>query len=1253
MLGLRNARRAGLLGGSALALIAALGGRSALALDECGPANPGDTVTCTPAGNDFPNGIQYKVDDLTIVVQDGVVIDTATKANEPGGIVSGGNDNYGDLTVKVGTASGSGVTIITNADGADGISVATKDGDATITAYADITTSFKNGDAISAITAAGNITITSTGDLDVDGFYGHGIRALSDTGKITISHIGDIETYGTGGFGIRAITKNDISITVDGDLTIRDSAAILAQASAGNVTVTFTGDINTKDTDSQGLQVVAKDGTATITHVGTITTLDARSTGIDAEGFKGVTITAQGDISTLGKESSGIDASSKDGDVSISWAGDISVAGYGARAILAVADGDITITSVGELTTQSAYGAGIFASSDAGAITIAQTGDISTKGNGGDGIGAFANGEISILSQANITTSGQANGILAYSVTDNVSIKSTGNIATSQDNSGAIVAIAKAGAAFVTSMGNIATTGDGSGGIAATAEGEGVVLKSSGNITTAGDYAVGIFANSKVDLVEVTSTGNIATSGSGADGIAAYGSYAKIVHVGNVVTSADNAEAIRAATGNDSVNIRLEGSAVTRGDDAGAIFATSVDASVTITASGLVRTFGDSANAIEAAGKDLVNVSAENVIATGKFSAAIFAHGQTENRVSVSETVLGGWYGGVGVFLDQSKQSSLTIDSGGSVGALSDFAIDQDSDNLNLFNSGAIIGSFFFDDGDDALFNSEGAAVDLRQFADSNGDLMRDTEAVAFGDFSNDADSFDNQGVLRLATASGATAWDTTGQIVHPGGGNSDITQEGVEQGFLLGLETFTHSGVITLADGVAGDLLVITDQDDGKTKGANVFKSNGGALALDVVLDDGSSKQSDVLILDKAELGTGATRVLIANAGGIGGQTSGDGILVVNVRDKSDPGEFLLGSKPVAGAYQYDLVFQNQAKTDQNWYLQSSFFEGALEYPAIASGALVTWYSDLGGLHERLGQRRAEVEDGQTAALNTATDMADTSAVRVNSGGDGGWLRVSGSDIDIEQDGPADFDLNTTRAEAGFDVGLNNLFGGEDWLVLGAMAGYGWSSLGFEGGSQIDFDIATIGAYATYFRGPYYLDALVKFDWLDGNFSSENVSEDGDVELPVFGLSLATGYRFDLTPAGLYIQPQAQLSYAHSGEDSFKDDSGSKIELQSADSLQGRLGARIGQELTSDSGAAKGNFYLEAAVNQEFLGEVQARVSGLTLEQELPGTTFELGGGIDIALPKDGVTFTVDADYTLGNEAEGISATGGFRINW
>jgi outer membrane autotransporter protein len=1058
------ARRARLLGGSAVALVAALSGR-ALALDECGPGAPGGTVTCTPAGNSFPNGIQYKVDDLTIVIEDGVVIDTTTKAGEPGGIASGGNGDYGSLTVKAGTAAGGGVIIITDANDAEGI------------------------------------------------------EASTDKGDVAITFNGRIATSGSAATGVEAFSKEDGDVSVVG--------------------------------------------------IGT--------------------------ISTAGNNAIGLFAEADDGSVSVTWTGGITTAGNMADAIRVDASGDISVLTKGDVTAAAGYG--IRASAAAGAITIDSTGDI--RAGQGDGIAATTDGTVTITSIGDVTTSGaDSAGIYAISHKDDVSITTSGDISTLKINSAGIAAVAEDDAAFVTSTGDITTLGASSQGIVAAALKEGVIISHLGDIVTSGLDSTGISAYSKMDAVLITSTGNLATSGLNAGGIAGFGSSVGIVHTGAIVTTGDESRAISATAKTDSVDIKLSGSAITSGEDSTAIYAQSVNATVSITASGLVRASGESAHGIEARGKDDVDIEAENVIATGRYANGIFIRSLTDNKVTVSGAVLGGWDGGIGIFFDSETKSSLTINAGGSVTALTDTAIVQSDDNLTLENDGAIIGSFLLNDGDDKLLNDTVGIVVLRQFADIDGNLARDKEGVAIGDFADDADSFINAGVLSLGRADGATMWDTTGQIAHPGGGNSDITQEGIEQGFLLGLETFTHSGLITLQDGVAGDLLVITDQADGKTKGANVFTSDSGSLALDVVLDDGSSKQSDVLILDKAVTGTGATRVSIANAGGLGGQTTGDGILVINVRDTSDADAFASAGPAIAGAYEYDLVFQNAAKTDQNWYLQSSFFEGSLEYPAISSGALATWQSGLGGLGDQLRKRRALVAEqdaaiGQVAELpNTATDIADASSVRVkDGGGNAGWFQVSGADMDIEQSGAADFDLNTVRAEAGVDVGFNDLIGAEDWLVAGAFAGYGWSSVGFDSGSEIDFDIATVGAYATYFRGPYYLDALVKLDWLDGSFNSESVSEDGDLSLPVFGFSLESGYRFDLTPGGLYVQPQAQLSFAHAGGDSFTDDSGAEIALEDADSLRGRLGARIGQELATTAGAAaepvRGNFYLEAAVNQ------------------------------------------------------------------
>src|SRR5262249_5703938 len=87
-------RRGLLLGASGLTLAFALGlPERAEALNECGiAAGAPPSVTCKTTGNPYPNGIRYDVDDLTIVVKTGVIVDTTGASGEDGGIVSGGTE---------------------------------------------------------------------------------------------------------------------------------------------------------------------------------------------------------------------------------------------------------------------------------------------------------------------------------------------------------------------------------------------------------------------------------------------------------------------------------------------------------------------------------------------------------------------------------------------------------------------------------------------------------------------------------------------------------------------------------------------------------------------------------------------------------------------------------------------------------------------------------------------------------------------------------------------------------------------------------------------------------------------------------------------------------------------------------------------------------------------------------------------------------------------------------------------------------
>lgn len=1167
---------------------------------------------------------------------------------------------------------------------ANAIGVSVTAGQAVVTSEGDISTQGALAAGIGVFGISG-VTITSDGDVSTKGSNSNGIVGSALSGNVVIASFGDIVTEGDASSGVSGgVLVGQVGISSTGDITTSGDQAVGINASASVFAgIASFGNITTAGEEAHGIASVSKDAVITIASYGNVSTTGKEADGIHLYSINGaVTVISSGDISTKDVLADGISAESKNSTVKVESEGDIATIGIDASGILATsASSVVVVTSDGDISTKGLSAEGISAVAFLGA-GIASKGNIATAGDGAFGLYAVSSSSAAVITSTGaISTEGVGAAAIYAVAVDDAVVKSVGAISTLGDGSGGIAVLSTAGGVDIESRGAISTHGENATGISATSSTSDSVVISNGAIATTGLNAEGIYASARGNA-SITSTGNISTTGDKASGLHGYSTLAAVVinSTGNISTAGEQAIGIH-ASGLNAVSVTSAGNISALGEDAHGIVSASGNAGSLVTSTGNITTQADGTFGILANGATTAQVVSQgSIFVGGETSSGIFATGVTGDVtvrsgsvttpgkgahgifalapggavvIDVLGAVQGGGGAGEGIFISALDPSDVEVHEGGSVGSLSDVAIEGGGEDLTIINNGTITGILSLGAGDDNLANFSPTTWNIRNFADTDGDGIRDREGVAIADFGAGNDTAINIGTLRLATVSGATTIDTTGQIAHPAGGNADITQADVEQGHLTNLELFINSGAITLRDGVAGDLLAITDAATVGAGGGGVFRSNGGSLALDVVLDDGASQQSDMLVLDNATTGAGgATRIVIAGMGQ-GAQTVGDGIQIVNVDGTSSSDAFAQGGLAVAGAYQYDLVFQNQAKTDQNWYLQSQFFEGALEYPAIVTGALSTWYSDLGTLHERLGERRREVEDGQTAELpNTATDVADSTSVRVNESDRGGWLRVVGADMDIEQDGPADFDLNTTRAEAGFDVGLHDVLDG-DWLVLGGFAGYGWSSVGFESGADIDFDIATVGAYATYFRGPYYLDALVKLDWLDGSYSSQVVSDDGEVELPVFGLSLETGYRFELTAGGLYAQPQAQLSYAHSGNDSFKDDSGSKIELEDADSLRGRLGARLGQELTSDSGAAQGNFYLEASVNQEFLGETSAKASGLTLEQQLPDTTFEIGGGIDIALPEEGVSFTVDGDYTFGAEADGVAVTGGLRINW
>ena len=120
---------------------------------------------------------------------------------------------------------------------------------------------------------------------------------------------------------------------------------------------------------------------------------------------------------------------------------------------------------------------------------------------------------------------------------------------------------------------------------------------------------------------------------------------------------------------------------------------------------------------------------------------------------------------------------------------------------------------------------------------------------------------------------------------------------------------SLNNSGRVTLqANPATGTTLTVTGD----------YSGDGGMIALDATLDDSASATDKLVVGGSTQAGT--TTLWIMNRGGLGAQTTGDGILLVQVAGASNA-TFALPAPIVVGGFQYTLA----KAADGNWYLQSA----------------------------------------------------------------------------------------------------------------------------------------------------------------------------------------------------------------------------------------------------------------------------------------------------------------------------------------
>ena len=687
---------------------------------------------------------------------------------------------------------------------------------------------------------------------------------------------------------------------------------------------------------------------------------------------------------------------------------------------------------------------------------------------------------------------------------------------------------------------------------------------------------------------------------------------------------------------------------------------------IMVTASGAITTQGAEAHGIWAAsttGTVLVNAF-NNVSTTGQFSTGINAissglpgtpGGNVAVNVAPGVSVMGGWQAGVtgvgsstffalpsaGVILG-SAGGTATLTNDGSIGALSDRAVAGDPQVINNF---LITGFVQFTGGDNSIINN--GTFDLRHFADTNGDGVRDTLRVAIADLGDGPNnSFTNNGTLRLPAVTGATTLDPTGQYLPLGNTNNAMALNGPLQGQLIGVATFTNSGIIDLqSNPAAGDVLVITGARQAGVAGPGTYISNGGTLRLDTVLNQGGgfpATQSDTLVVDGTSVGAGGpTNMAIRNANGTGALTVGDGILVVQVLDpeRSAAGAFTLAHPVTAGAFDYFLFHGGVSPGSQpNWYLRNTLVPGPTPAPGEvlppSTGAPIPLFQPDVAL------KSVVPSVARTLGLVTLGTFNERQGDQFLLRGDmrgGAWGRWFGQQTSehFAQGARPDFDGTFAGFQAGADLSrFESISGHNDRIGFYVAQAHATGAVhglvdGIEGAAagHMDLDAMSIGGYWTHL-GPsnWYIDAVLQGTDLHGlPLNSRGISN--NVSGRALAASIEGGYPFPLTP-WLVFEPQAQGIWQSLSLDNTRDPF-STIAFDHSEVLTGRIGALL-QGTFGDFGAIW-HPYLKGNVWWGSNGVDTVTFNGFGIPTERNGgALLEGGGGVTGKLTRN---FSVYAD--------------------